>query len=227
MHPEINILGYSGSHMALIFETLSRLKHRGAVRVIMHDDTKYFDVAFQSDIPCEIIRFDKMVKPPREGLFFCSNKPSNKIFLYGFFDKKWSVTQEMFTSIIHPSSVLASSVKHKGGLYVEPLSVISPFTEIGFGVSINRHCSIGHHNIIHDYCSIYPGTHLTGDVEIERGVTIGPGTTIFTGVKIGENTVIGGGSVVTRDIPANVLAFGNPCKPVKEIHPSAPENIIT
>lgn len=227
MHPEINILGYSGSHMALIFETLSQLKYKGKVRVVMHDDTKYFDVAFQSDVPCEISRFDKLSSIPHKGLFFCSNKPSNKIFLYSFFDEKWSISQDMFTSIIHPSSVVASSVNHKGGLYVEPLSVISPFTEIGFGVSINRHCSIGHHNILHDFCSIYPGTHITGDVEIGTAVTIGPGTTVFSGVKIGANSVIGGGSVVTRDIPANVLAFGNPCKPVKEILPSAPQTIIT
>jgi len=227
MPPDINILGYSGSHMALIFETLSQLKYKGKVRVVMHDDTKYFDVAFQSDIPCEISRFDMLSNIPVEGLFFCSNKPSNKIFLFSFFGEKWSVSQDMFTSIVHPSSVIASSVYCKGGLYVEPLSVISPYTKIGFGVSINRHCSIGHHNIIHDYCSIYPGTHITGDVEIETAVTIGPGTTVFSGVKIGKNSVIGGGSVVTRDIPSNVLAFGNPCKPVKDIPPSPPQTNIT
>jgi UDP-N-acetylbacillosamine N-acetyltransferase len=227
MHPEINILGYSGSHMALIFETLSQLKFHGSVRIIMHDNTKYFDVPFQSDIPCEILRFDHLTIPAQNGLFFCSNKPSNKKFLYGFFDEKWNITKEMFTSIIHPSSVIASTVQHKEGLYVEPLTVISPFAKIGFGVSINRHCSIGHHNIIHDYCSIYPGTHITGDVEIGKAVTIGPGTTIFSGVQIGENSVIGGGSVVTRDIPANVLAWGNPCKPVKELYPSDPQSIIT
>lgn len=37
------------------------------------------------------------------------------------------------------------------------------------------------------------------------------------GVTIGDNTIIGAGSVVTKDIPSNVVAVGNPCKIIKEI----------
>ena len=40
---------------------------------------------------------------------------------------------------------------------------------------------------------------------------------ILPGVSIGENTVIGAGSVVTKNIPANCIAYGNPCKVVREI----------
>ncbi len=94
--------------------------------------------------------------------------------------------ESVFASIVHPSSVIASTVKHKQGLYVEPLSVISAYATVGFGVSINRHCSVGHHNVLHDYCSIYPGSHLAGDVKIGRAATIGPGTAVFSGVAVGE-----------------------------------------
>ena len=38
------------------------------------------------------------------------------------------------------------------------------------------------------------------------------------GVSIGDNTVIGAGSIVTKDIPANVVAVGNPCKVMREIN---------
>lgn len=228
MQNDINILGYSGSHLSLIIETLSRLQFKGLVSIIMHDDVKYFDVPFQAaEIKLEVKKYYELLERPETGFFFCSNKPSNKMFLYSFFHDKWKVTEDAFVSIIHPSSVIASSVKHGNGLYLEPLSVVSPYAEIGFGVSINRQCSIGHHNVLNDYCSIYPGTHLTGDVEIGRGVTIGPGTTVFSGVKIGDNTVIGGGSVVTRNMPPNVLAFGNPCKPIEDLPPSKKQTSIT
>ncbi|MBQ2325201.1 MAG: sugar O-acetyltransferase, partial [Clostridia bacterium] len=40
---------------------------------------------------------------------------------------------------------------------------------------------------------------------------------ILPGVTIGDNTVIGAGSVVTKDIPANVVAVGNPCRVMREI----------
>lgn len=41
---------------------------------------------------------------------------------------------------------------------------------------------------------------------------------VMPGVTIGDNTVIGAGSVVTRDIPANVVAVGNPCRVLREIN---------
>lgn len=57
----------------------------------------------------------------------------------------------------------------------------------------------------------------TDPVNIGDNCWIGAGVTICPGVSIGENTVIGAGSVVTKDIPANCVAAGNPCKPIREI----------
>lgn len=54
-------------------------------------------------------------------------------------------------------------------------------------------------------------------VHIGRNCWIGAGALILPGVTIGDNTVIGAGSVVTKDIPANVVAVGNPCRVVREI----------
>ncbi len=54
-------------------------------------------------------------------------------------------------------------------------------------------------------------------VTIGDNCWIGANVTICPGVTIGENTVIGAGSVVTKDIPANVVAVGNPCKVMREI----------
>ncbi len=54
-------------------------------------------------------------------------------------------------------------------------------------------------------------------VRIGAKCWIGAGALIMPGVTIGEGTVIGAGSVVTKDIPANVVAYGNPCRVVREI----------
>ena len=54
-------------------------------------------------------------------------------------------------------------------------------------------------------------------VHIGRNCWIGAGAIIVPGVTIGDNTVIGAGSVVTKDIPANAVAVGNPCKVLREI----------
>lgn len=55
-------------------------------------------------------------------------------------------------------------------------------------------------------------------VHIGNRVWIGAGAIILPGVTIGDNSVIGAGSVVTKDIPAGVIAVGNPCRVLREIN---------
>ena len=54
-------------------------------------------------------------------------------------------------------------------------------------------------------------------ITIGNNVWIGAQVCVLPGVTIGDNTVIGAGSVVNRDIPANVIAAGNPCRVIREI----------
>ena len=61
------------------------------------------------------------------------------------------------------------------------------------------------------------GLEFAKDIEIGDGSWIGGGTTINPGVKIGKNVIIGSGSVVTKDIPDNTIAVGNPCRVIKTI----------
>lgn len=56
-------------------------------------------------------------------------------------------------------------------------------------------------------------------VTIGDNVWIGGNTVINPGVTIGDNVVIGSGSVVTKDIPSNTVAAGNPCRPIKKLAP--------
>ena len=63
----------------------------------------------------------------------------------------------------------------------------------------------------------FHGFEFAAPVTIGNNVWIGGGVQICPGVTIGDNTVIGAGSVVTKDIPANVVAAGNPCRVLREI----------
>jgi maltose O-acetyltransferase len=56
-------------------------------------------------------------------------------------------------------------------------------------------------------------------VTVADGVWLGAGAIVCPGVSIGENTVVGAGSVVTRDLPAGVVAYGNPARVAREIKP--------
>lgn len=115
---------------------------------------------------------------------------------------------------------------------------------IGENTFVNTNCmfldnnkiTIGKNGLIAPYVQIYTATHplkaseriiengkesryltSTKPVTIGNNVWIGGNSVIFPGVTIGNNVTIGAGSVVTKDIPDNVLAFGNPCEVKKEI----------
>lgn len=88
---------------------------------------------------------------------------------------------------------------------------IGDYTMIGPNVTI---ASAGH--------PILPSLRKEGyqynmPVHIGRNCWIGAGAIILPGITVGDNTVIGAGSVVTKDMPANVVAVGNPCRVLREI----------
>lgn len=61
------------------------------------------------------------------------------------------------------------------------------------------------------------GYQYNAPVHIGRNCWLGAGVLVMPGVTIGDNTVVGAGSVVTRDLPANVVAVGNPCRVMRPI----------
>ena len=62
------------------------------------------------------------------------------------------------------------------------------------------------------------GYQYNAPVRVGCNCWIGAGAVIVPGVSIGDNTVIGAGSIVTKDVPANCLAVGNPCRVLREIN---------
>lgn len=110
-------------------------------------------------------------------------------------------------------------------------------THVGDNLYVNHNCifldggglTIGNNVLIGPNVGIYTPEHafdpqlrkegyeISHPVTIGNNVWIGGGVTIIGGVTIGDNTIIGAGSVVTHDIPANVIAVGNPCHVLREI----------
>lgn len=93
----------------------------------------------------------------------------------------------------------------------------------------DTHIYIGDHTMIGPNVVIATGGHpllpelrqkgyqYNAPVHIGKNGWIGAGAIIVPGITIGDHSVIGAGSVVTKDIPSNVLAVGNPCKVLREI----------
>ncbi|MEG1580245.1 MAG: sugar O-acetyltransferase [Bacteroidaceae bacterium] len=126
----------------------------------------------------------------------------------------------------------------------QPFTILPPFfCDYGYHIEIGKHffantnCVIldeakvtfGDFVFIAPHCGFYTAGHPLDVEQRDKGleialpitignhVWIGGHVCVLPGVNIGDNTVIGAGSVVTKNIPANVLAAGNPCKVIREI----------
>lgn len=89
--------------------------------------------------------------------------------------------------------------------------------EIGDNVLFGPRVGIYTSNHAMDAKERAAGACYAKKVKIGNNVWIGAGVHINQGVTIGDNTIIGSGSVVTKSIPANVIAVGAPCKVIREI----------
>lgn len=120
-----------------------------------------------------------------------------------------------FAIAIHPKSVISEYATIGEGSVVMPGAIINADATIGKHCIINTKASVDHECRIGDYVHIAPGATLSGDVNIGECSWIGVGSCVKQGIKIGKNCIIGAGSVVVKDIPDNVVAYGNPCRVIK------------
>ena len=82
---------------------------------------------------------------------------------------------------------------------------------------VNLSCTIGHDTTIGEFVEICPNVSISGRCTIGNLVFIGTGATILPDITIGNNSVVAAGSVVTKDVPDNVLVAGIPAIIKKEL----------
>ena len=127
---------------------------------------------------------------------------------------------------------------------IDAVEILSPFiVDYGYNIFMGAGTFLNHNVYLMDcaeikfgkkcfigpncgfYTAIHPldvekrnaGFEMAKPVTLGDNIWIGGGVTILPGVTIGDNSVIGAGSIVTKDIPSGVVAFGNPCKVIRKI----------
>lgn len=104
--------------------------------------------------------------------------------------------------------------------------VILDGAKVTFGDNVFIAPNCGFHTAGHplDVASRNRGLEYARPIKVGNNVWIGAGVNVLPGVSIGDNCVIGAGSVVNKDIPANSLAVGNPCRVVRSLAELNSEN---
>ncbi len=135
--------------------------------------------------------------------------------------------------------ILADLLGRPTDAWIQPPFYADYGTNITLGTKVffNFNCvvldvttvTIGNHTLFGPAVQIYTATHPISAAERRKGlesarpiaigsdVWVGGGAIICPGVTIGDRTVIGAGSVVTRDIPSDVFAAGNPCRVIRKL----------
>ncbi len=109
-------------------------------------------------------------------------------------------------------------------------TVIDYGCRIGSNVKIHTNVYVAQFTIIEDEVFLAPGVSIANDPHplcaectrengplIKRGARIGVNATILPGVTVGEYALVGAGSVVSRDVPARTVVYGNPARVAKDV----------
>lgn len=120
-------------------------------------------------------------------------------------------------TIIHPSAIISRSAKIGRGCLISPGVIIGPGVDIGDHTILNNAVTIDHDTLIQENVIMGAGVHLPGYVKVLSDTFIGVGSCSVNGITIGRNCLIGAGSVVTKDVPDDVLAAGVPAKEIRKI----------
>lgn len=148
------------------------------------------------------------------------------------------------TAEVEPLAVIGNNCKIWRWVHVENYATINNNVMLGQGVHIGPGVYIGSNTRIQDGVSVYRGVRIEQncfigpkvvftnvkypkinrpakyfDTLVKEGAVIGAGAVIVCGITIGSNSFVAAGSVVTKDVPDNVLVVGVPAKIIKTLSP--------
>lgn len=117
-----------------------------------------------------------------------------------------------FSTLIHPSAVVARTARLGEGVVVCPQAFVSADAVVGDLCAINGSASVGHDVKLGSFATLSAHVDLTGWVQVCECVFFGSGARVLPKVKIGAGARIGAGAVVVRSVPADAVVYALPAK---------------
>lgn len=205
---QFTCVGFTEAHFLYISDILS--SHGIDPKFHIFDNQGRYDPdSFRIPFPHEFIH---TLQGIQQGVF-CLSNPAGKRDMFN----KYQLEKAQFITLIHAKSFISPFTNVGNGVRIDAGAVIDGLANLGDFVNVKPNVFIGHHVQIGDFSTIQPSSSIAGGCRLGSGVTIGIGARLINNVTIGDDTIIGAGSVVTRDIPSGVVAYGNPCKIVRSI----------
>lgn len=167
----------------------------------------------EQDYPIEVHHSLDHFQPSDDFLYVQGLHSPKKHTMINQLKEQFGLT---FSSLIHPEAHLGSRVTIGEGVFLNAKATIAPNAVLDDFCAINRAVVIGHDAYIGKYTRIGPSVSIAGATHVGSNCSIGLAATVLDYVEIGNWSVVGAGSVVTKDIPGAMVAYGVPAKVIKE-----------
>ena len=128
--------------------------------------------------------------------------------------RRWISDQfpnNLFT-YISPRARVSPEASVSAGAVIQSGCFVSAGCSISTLVKVNVGCQIHHDSVISAYSVLAPSVVLLGHAQIGEASYIGAGSIVRQALSVGKNCTIGMGSIITKNIPKDSQAFGNPCR---------------
>ena len=199
MFPPVIVLG-AGGHAKVVIETLSQAGHQ-IIGVVAPDYP-----AGNQFCGYKVLGGDDAISTYSAGSIVLANG----IGVLPGQHQRWRIAALLreqgysFVTIVHPSAIVANDVILAEGVQVMAGAIIQPGSRIGQDTIINTGARIDHDCSIAANCHVAPGVVCSGGVALGEGGYLGTGAVLIQNVCVGEHSVVAAGSVIYKDVSANV-----------------------
>lgn len=115
-------------------------------------------------------------------------------------------------TLVDPAAIVGRNAVIGPGCIVCAGSIISIDAELTAHVILNLNCTIGHDAVLHDYCTVNPGSNVSGKVCVGESTDLGTGVKVIQGLHLCGQCIVGAGSVVVKNIEEPGTYVGVPVR---------------
>lgn len=202
-----------GGHCKSVLDVLKETKYYSEISIIDSEDRVGSRV-----LNCEIIGTDDDLE-----LYFENGYGDAFVTLgsMGNYSRREELHKKLkdigffIPNVISKNAIVSDYVDMGEGNFIGKGAIVNAGSRIVDQVIINTAAIIEHDCCIDSFVHIAPNSTLSGNVKIKKGTHIGTGAVVIQNRTIGSDTIIGAGSVVVSNISGSSIAYGNPCKEMK------------
>lgn len=210
MKEKIILVG-CGEHARMVIDNLEEQGKYELFGLTTHDATELGKSIYGYPVVCLDEQIDQLILENQDinGYFLGMGHMKTRAKLFPILDRKLPAV-----NIVHPAAIVSKHAEIGRGVLLEAYTKVANSAKVGCHCIVNSFSAINHDQKIGNNVLIAGCVSMAGK-EVGDNTIVSDGASIGFKRSVGKNCIIGDGAVVTKDLPDNVIAYGNPAKVVR------------